>query len=283
MATLSKEDAPYLQKKENKFSDEFKTALNTERIEASIENELNKHVYKQNEIISRKIIKERASFILEHLESDTSTVEDELSHLRGLLESIIITDGIPADCVSVGTSPNTRCIRSIGCSFLGHPEIVMEFSTSLSGAAEGIYRDLKCMILSSPIEANEKLRVGRKVIAARFTCVYEIFDALYDNNNSNFNGIWVILKTIIPKFSAVNIVIQSMQCGMSTIDCSKCSIELPKNHKCCPCHAVAYCSKECQISDWPKHKLFCSTIRSSKVEEIAKEYRNARKMYKECE
>lgn len=38
--------------------------------------------------------------------------------------------------------------------------------------------------------------------------------------------------------------------------CDKCgSKENLKN--CSKCHTVAYCGRECQVSDWPKHKQIC--------------------------
>ena len=39
--------------------------------------------------------------------------------------------------------------------------------------------------------------------------------------------------------------------------CSVCYKEDTKT--CAKCHKMFYCSKECQLKDWPKHKLFCKS------------------------
>ena len=44
-----------------------------------------------------------------------------------------------------------------------------------------------------------------------------------------------------------------------TIDKTICVCgKIPK--KICPCNTVKYCSKECQLKDWSKHKKYASII-----------------------
>ena len=40
----------------------------------------------------------------------------------------------------------------------------------------------------------------------------------------------------------------------------------PASSQCARCNSVHYCSKECQKSDWKRHKLYCEPVR--KVNEI---------------
>ena len=39
--------------------------------------------------------------------------------------------------------------------------------------------------------------------------------------------------------------------------CAKCGKSTGSLHGCSQCHLVLYCGRECQRSDWPKHKLSC--------------------------
>ena len=48
--------------------------------------------------------------------------------------------------------------------------------------------------------------------------------------------------------------------------------------KCTKCAAAAYCSKECQVSDWPTHKFLCKVI--SKVESKTNEVDAIGSVYK---
>ena len=38
-----------------------------------------------------------------------------------------------------------------------------------------------------------------------------------------------------------------------------------KLSKCARCHAVTYCSRECQVEDWPRHKENCVPIMVTEV------------------
>ncbi|CAD8161362.1 unnamed protein product [Paramecium pentaurelia] len=47
--------------------------------------------------------------------------------------------------------------------------------------------------------------------------------------------------------------------------CEKCTKEATK--RCSRCKQVWYCSKDCQVGDWPKHKLNCQIITTQKQED----------------
>lgn len=40
--------------------------------------------------------------------------------------------------------------------------------------------------------------------------------------------------------------------------CGKHDEEERKNKRCARCHLVRYCSRDCQLANWPAHKLFCN-------------------------
>ena len=40
--------------------------------------------------------------------------------------------------------------------------------------------------------------------------------------------------------------------------CKKCTKQAFK--RCSKCRSVWYCSKECQVGDWPEHKVSCNRI-----------------------
>lgn len=52
---------------------------------------------------------------------------------------------------------------------------------------------------------------------------------------------------------------------MAVIECAKCrkkeeGSEDPKFKTCAKCLLHQYCSKECQVSDWPNHKVLCKVV-----------------------
>lgn len=48
--------------------------------------------------------------------------------------------------------------------------------------------------------------------------------------------------------------------------CAQCKVELVKNPlQCSRCKMISYCSKECQVANWPKHKLKCKDLASAAV------------------
>jgi MYND finger len=49
--------------------------------------------------------------------------------------------------------------------------------------------------------------------------------------------------------------------------CDRCGISGVNN--CCPCEAVSYCSRECQVADWKKHKRTCLLRHRQKSERLA--------------
>ena len=38
-----------------------------------------------------------------------------------------------------------------------------------------------------------------------------------------------------------------------------------KLSKCSKCHAITYCSKECQVKDWPRHSWNCVPVMVSEI------------------
>jgi hypothetical protein len=50
--------------------------------------------------------------------------------------------------------------------------------------------------------------------------------------------------------------------------CDGCLEEKPKLHKCARCMLVSYCSKSCQKSRWPTHKITCSKPKNTQVPRI---------------
>lgn len=39
--------------------------------------------------------------------------------------------------------------------------------------------------------------------------------------------------------------------------CAHCNVRKDKLLQCKRCKMVVYCGRECQVSDWPRHKLVC--------------------------
>ena len=52
--------------------------------------------------------------------------------------------------------------------------------------------------------------------------------------------------------------------------CAKCGA--PDSSAKCPCKQVQYCSKECQLADWPSHKLQCRARLDKKVNKAKKQH-----------
>ncbi len=189
--------------------------------------------------------------------------ESDMDHCacitRASLASILETS-LPTLGMSDDEGENTRVLRTTGLCLLGVPEFVIHFPLSLSGAVMGICQDLTHIAMTNPVAAvEEKLVVGRKVLAARFMVAYEIHDAL-EGEHASLCPAWHILGSCpLFNFRAVNLVISNVDGFSLKTMCNTCSTMLPKVYKSCPCKAVAYCSKECQRKDWPMHKMMCST------------------------
>src|SRR5438046_1259916 len=47
---------------------------------------------------------------------------------------------------------------------------------------------------------------------------------------------------------------------MPSLDCAICNS--PNSHSCASCRSAAYCSIECQQTDWPVHKTLCKTFKT---------------------
>jgi hypothetical protein len=45
-----------------------------------------------------------------------------------------------------------------------------------------------------------------------------------------------------------------------TKSCAQCLVECPNMRQCGNCKDARYCSSECQILHWPKHKVYKSSI-----------------------
>jgi hypothetical protein len=45
---------------------------------------------------------------------------------------------------------------------------------------------------------------------------------------------------------------------MASLKCAAC--DKPAPNKCGGCKTYAYCGKECQSRDWPKHKAICKDV-----------------------
>tara|TARA_B100000795_G_scaffold47990_1_gene31493 strand:+ start:1393 stop:1620 length:228 start_codon:yes stop_codon:yes gene_type:complete len=43
------------------------------------------------------------------------------------------------------------------------------------------------------------------------------------------------------------------------VRCAACQVVLSEQHKRCPCKAVAYCGRDCQVKHWRIHKTMCAT------------------------
>mmetsp|Transcript_26864 Transcript_26864/g.74036 ORF Transcript_26864/g.74036 Transcript_26864/m.74036 type:complete len:94 (+) Transcript_26864:2-283(+) len=75
----------------------------------------------------------------------------------------------------------------------------------------------------------------------------------------------------LPGLSSINVPRKEARAGarekldtgttMQTVSC--CSpdcdtkVDVTPTTKCCPCHKVLYCSKECQVKHWKAHKKVC--------------------------
>ena len=55
-------------------------------------------------------------------------------------------------------------------------------------------------------------------------------------------------------------------CEDSDIECARCLKRGSETElrRCAGCKSFSYCSKNCQISDWPSHKRLCKSIQSLK-------------------
>lgn len=201
------------------------------------------------------------------------------------LESVVEKkwpSGMISDAPEDNGGGTRRTIRTFGLSLIGIPEIVMEFSISEASAAMGIYVDLMHMALEDPkVACQEKLVPGRRVFAQRFKRKYIIHDAVNPcvcptcwgeglTIEANCNVMWTLMANMLPSslpFHAVQIVLQPLDVhdddGVNQAHvlayCAACDKELPEQHKCCPCRAVAYCDRECQRKHWRFHKVMCAT------------------------
>lgn len=182
----------------------------------------------------------------------------------------------PSGIISDTNVPGERVIRSLGLSFIDVSEIVIRFKVDESDAALGIYNDLVNMALQDPEEARGKIHPGRNVIAFRFGRIYSMHCALGKcqcvtcalnvaddaSVTPNSSPLWGVLSELVPHFRAVQIVLKSANPEAAPppggVRCSACSTVLSAQHKCCPCKAVAYCGRECQVKHWRLHKMMCA-------------------------
>ena len=83
---------------------------------------------------------------------------------------------------------------------------------------------------------------------------------IYGNQLIELNFVFVGMSIPNKKFEATSTVEghrpDISKTNLSKI-CSKCG-KLDSTFKCSKCKNVYYCSKECQISHWAQHKIFCS-------------------------
>ncbi|XP_023319023.1 zinc finger MYND domain-containing protein 10 [Trichogramma pretiosum] len=52
---------------------------------------------------------------------------------------------------------------------------------------------------------------------------------------------------------------------LDVIESKKCVCKKVAKHRCSRCKEASYCSRECQVKDWPKHKSLCESIIKSKA------------------
>lgn len=167
-----------------------------------------------------------------------------------------------------------RTLRSLGLSFLGVPELVLDFEARDCDAAMGIFRDLIITAMQGPEKAtHEKLVPGRNVLAARCMMSYAIHDAVdkckclaceLGLNDApverNVAPLWHVMESMLQgHFKAIQIaLVPSGDDGPLVAHCGHCHADLAERHKLCPCRAVGYCGRECQKAHWPVHKVMCA-------------------------
>ena len=234
-----------------------------------------------------KMILERGFMPMLKEERDKSPEfsDEKIVMLQSMTSGLKILDSIterrwPASIISDTDIPGERLMRTLGLSFLEVPELVMRFKVEESDAAMGIFNDLIHTAFDNPDEARGKIYPGRRVYAFRFGRKYYMHCALSDECPCNIcndddeldtsdvepssSPLWNVVRLFELEFKAVQIVLAPAESGAPSVNppdgprCSACNKELPAQHKRCPCHAVAYCNKECQTKHWRVHKVMCA-------------------------
>lgn len=169
--------------------------------------------------------------------------EQELERAKKLLTEL----NIPADNIKIFLSSgmeNTLIVNKKGEIFRASPHNKMFYAI----------KDVEKISRTALVTANDAVKIqeeGNYITNATRARVLEAFSDEIKANNGRFN-----INDLRKPYMKASEAPKDWPCYTSNVCMVSNCHRLSKNH-CGACKQVSYCSKECQIADWPKHKLNC--------------------------
>jgi len=112
------------------------------------------------------------------------------------------------------------------------------------------------------------IRIGRAVLNGRFVKALEKlpnyavdqYNALFDHAAAND------VRLERPTYSEARVVLTAKR--FSNKSCDNCGDRCAKLLRCQCCHLVVYCSRQCQLKAWPRHKRWAKNLPHVEPEDI---------------
>jgi len=184
-------------------------------------------------------------------------------------------------CEAIGTNPRHWDVNgeTVGPKLSSLATLLLQAGGHDGFIFSGLLASSGCKQFQKDVPSTTIHQLSTVVIQDKFRdsqrATIAIFESFLGGTIQSFQGklqgYQIMPLSSLPGLSSINVPRKEARAGarekldtgttMQTVSC--CSpdcdtkVDVTPTTKCCPCHKVLYCSKECQVKHWKAHKKVC--------------------------